>query len=509
LNLKISTLSEYLSGRYGESISLLYSVTMLILIIVQLTAAFYIGSRTLTLVLKDSYFAMSYNFGVWVLVFVTASYTIIGGLKAVVLTDVFQSFLLLIAGIVIAVLTFRQPEIGGFFSFLNQQELAPLAEQKMHLYLPSDHPNLPWTGAISGLMILHIFFWGTNQYLVQRALAAKSLKEARIGALTGGFLKMLVPFFSVAGGVAAARLFQVRHPEQVVASDDVFSYLVDMVVPSGYGIIGIITAGLFGAIVSSIDSMTNSASTLFTIDIYKKYINKNASDKNLVRAGRGLIIAIVSFSALLAMYTYDPRSKENFFLVVSRQSSYFTPGLVAAFFLGMFSKKANSKGALLAILACFPMSLAINLFYNNFLSNIYFMQNIFGDKMNFMHRTLIVFIFCVLIILFTDSKNQLNKKQEGFLWEKATSSSKDTLSRLLKDFFIFLSGIVVIFSCIAFKIISTKIAALFVFPYTLLFFIIHLKNEKIRMNIKNLIKEDRFYAGLLSSFTMSIMCYFY
>ena len=144
------------------------------------------------------------------------------------------------------------------------------------LYFPSDHESLPWTGVFSGLMILHLFYWGNNQYLVQRALAAKSLKEARVGIFFGMSLKLLVPFFSVAGGIAAAQLFSARGLMNV-APDDAFSELVRMVVPAGYGIMGIIGAGLLGAIISSIDSMMNSAATLATIDIYKKYVNRNLS----------------------------------------------------------------------------------------------------------------------------------------------------------------------------------------------------------------------------------------
>ena len=125
-------------------------------------------------------------------------------------------------------------------------------------------------------MAMHCFYWGTNQFIVQRAIAARSDTEARIGIIVAGFLKLLIPFFAIASGVAAFYLFKERlHRE--IAPDTAFTEVVRLVVPAGFGIVGLISAGLIGAILSSIDSMMNSAATIVTIDIYKRYINPNAN----------------------------------------------------------------------------------------------------------------------------------------------------------------------------------------------------------------------------------------
>ena len=186
---------------------------------------------------------------------VTAVYTIVGGLKAVIYTDVIQSVLLLFAGILVAVLTFSQPEVGGWSGMIEFDQARPRADQKMHLYLPTSHPDLPWSGALTGLLILHCFYWSTNQTIVQRTLAARSDREARLGIVAAGFLKLLIPFFTIAGGVAAAQLFALRMPERIIDPDAATPELIRLVVPAGLGLVGVVMAGLIGAILSSIDSL--------------------------------------------------------------------------------------------------------------------------------------------------------------------------------------------------------------------------------------------------------------
>ena len=421
--LKITTLSEYLAMRFGPSLGLIYSITLLILILVQLAAAFYIGSRTLGLLLLDSPLEVSYGAGIITLMIITAGYTMIGGLRAVVITDVIQSVLLLFSGLLISFLVFNQPEVGGFFQMLAEDRSLPQAEQKMKLFLPSDHPDLPWSGVFTGLMVLHFFFWTNNQYLVQRVLAAKSEREAKVGLLVGAFLKLLVPFFSVAAGVAAATFFRAKVPGLEVAPDAAFPILVGMIVPAGIGLIGIITAGLLGAIISSLDSMLNSASTLFTIDIYNKYIQKEKNTYQSVLAGRFFLVALVLTSGLLAFTTYDPQSKDNFFLTLSKQGSYFTPGLVAAFLAGIFFPRTSSKAALICVLSSFPLSFGIELLYDNVLINVEGVTALLGDNLNFLHRTMLVFLFS-LMILFVFADKEPDEAYSEYSWQADGNGSR-------------------------------------------------------------------------------------
>ena len=496
--LRIFTLSEYLEKRFGPTSSLMYTITSFILILVQMTAAFYIGSRTLNILLANTKIQFGYIGGIFGLIAISCTYTVFGGLKAVVWTDLIQTTILLIAGVLVAILTFSQPEIGGWAGFMAND--AAQAVPKMNLYLPSDHESLPWTGAFTGLMILHFFYWGNNQYLVQRALAAKNLREARYGIFAGMALKLLVPFFSIAGGIAAAQLFTARGLEGV-APDDAFSELVKFVVPAGYGILGIIGAGLLGAIISSIDSMMNSAATLATIDIYKRYINKNSTEKQTIFFGRVTIIFIVALSALGAIVTYDPTGKSNFFLDVARQSSNFTPGIVASFILGIFSKRLSSKGSALCIALSPVFSYLLDWTYPTFWGQIGFIQEYLGTKLNFMHRTMIVFILCSL------SGTLFSKKSEAkteFCWESLVDDPKSLESALKK------AGLVILFSCllaslIYFGILSRIAGAILSSGMLVSAFVYHCKQFPREVG---LLADDRFIAGVVCIGTSTILYLF-
>lgn len=394
--LNLYTLSEYLEKRYDERSRICYAIIMvLIMAVVQMVPAMYIGSRSICVLMGgdavqertidmavSSATARSgsqddepaqpttevvvnhtyYTLFVIILAVVAASYTIIGGLKAVIWTDVVQSVLLLIGGIIVALLTFRT--IGGWGEMMALDRAAE--DSKMHLYLPMNHPQLPWTGVFTGLMFMHCFYWGTNQFIVQRALAAKSDKQARCGIIFAGFLKLLIPFFSIAAGVAAYYLFKQHKPGVRIAPDTAFTEIVKLVVPLGYGLVGLIAAGLIGAILSSIDSMMNSAATIVTIDVYKRYWRKDASEKELIFVGRLAIGIFVVVAALMAIFILDPNSEKNFFLQIADYQNYLTPGILVAFVLGMFWRRGTALAGFVTILAGILFSWLIVAGYDNY-----------------------------------------------------------------------------------------------------------------------------------------------
>jgi SSS family solute:Na+ symporter len=215
--------------------------------------------------------------------------------------------------------TYMQPEIGGLSGLL---KLDHAEANKMHLYLPSNHPKLPWSGIFTGLTILNMFYWTTNQYQVQRVLAAKTDRDAKLGSIAAGFLKLIIPFFSIAVGSAAYYIFKSRYGVDSIKPDDTFLTLLKTVVPTGYGLVGLILAGLMCAIFSAIYSMMNSVSTIMAYDIFKKYINPKASDKKTVRFGQMAVFVICIVAGILAFSTYDPNSSDNFFLKLANQTSY-------------------------------------------------------------------------------------------------------------------------------------------------------------------------------------------
>ena len=154
---------------------------------------------------------------------------------------------------------------------------------KFHVFFEASHPQLPWTGVLTGLMVLHFYYWGTNQFMVQRALGAKTGWDGRMGIIAAGFFKLLIPFLCIVPGMAAGYILTIDAETQ---SDTTFAALTRALVPAGYGLVGLVMAGLVGGILSTIDSMMNSTATLFTFDIYQKYISPKASEQRLIWVGR-------------------------------------------------------------------------------------------------------------------------------------------------------------------------------------------------------------------------------
>ena len=416
---KAFTLSEYLGDRYNETARLLYTIVIISVIMILLVGGLYIGSRQLGLLLKSTSYVPNYIQGVVLIASIACGLVFFGGMRAVVKSENIITILMVIAVITVGVSTLWQPEIGGFSGLLDLDK-STRGMQKMHLYLPSDHPDLPWTGVFSGLLILHGFFWTTNQFEVQRVLAARSDKDAQLGAIAAGFLKLTIPFFSISAGVAAAYLFKYKYGLFNVKPDDAFVYLMQQVVPQGYGLIGLILAGFFGAIFSSIYSMLNSLSTITAMDVYKRYINKTADDKILVMIGKGSVAVACIIGIVLAWWSFDPQSDGNFFLVLSKNTSYLKPGVVSAFLLGVMWKRVHPASAAVAILAAPLLSIGIEWVYDDWLSQDPSWKNIFGERLNFMHRVFVVFILCICIQIAMTLKMQ-RENAKDFLEETIVS----------------------------------------------------------------------------------------
>ncbi|MEC9096017.1 MAG: sodium/solute symporter, partial [Planctomycetota bacterium] len=411
--LNLYTLSEYLGKRYDDRSRISYALIMIIIMAgVQMIPALYIGSRTICelmggdaivseagspevaetalpaalegtvgaqLKAKPSMKLVSmphYTTFVIALGLIAGSYTILGGLKAVVYTDIIQSVLMLIVGIGIAILVFSQFSWGEMVD-ANDTAVAGGAVDRMSIYLPTHHPQLPWTGVLTGLMFMHCFYWGTNQFIVQRALGAVSDKEARVGIIAAGFLKLLIPFFSIGTGVCAYFLLTNEDGAAAVdgiAPDTIFPYLVNRyLAPIGLGLIGLVAAGVIGAILSSIDSMMNSAATIISVDIWKRFINPQAGDKELIVVGKLSIVALMISAILMALFIMNPNSSSNFFLDIANYQNYLTPGLLVAFILGIFWKRGTGTAAFVTIIAGVILSwVVVTLYVNDITRPLYY-----------------------------------------------------------------------------------------------------------------------------------------
>ena len=394
---RVFTLSEYLGHRYNGTVRLLYTLIIVAVIVILLVGGLYIGSRQLGLLFSGTGLQVGYLEGIAVIAVIACLLVLFGGMESVVAAENLITVLMVLSLVALGYLTLSHPDIGGMRGLMRLDADPATGMEKMRLYLPSSHPDLPWTGVFSGLMVLHGFFWTTNQFEVQRILAARSDRDARLGAIAAGFLKLTIPFFSIAAGVAAAYLFRDRQGLDAVKPDDAFMMLLGEVVPSGSGLFGLILAGFTGAIFSSIYSMLNSASTLLSMEVYRNHFHNEASDDRLVAVGKLSVLVLCFLSALMAYWSFDPTSEGNFFLTLSKNTSYLKPGIVSAFFLGVIWRRCHPASAVAAIVAAPVFSVLVEQGYAWLASTDPSWVGLFGAELNFLHRVFVVFLLCLAL----------------------------------------------------------------------------------------------------------------
>ena len=496
---EVFTLSQFLENRYSANARLAYTIIMITFIMIQLIAGFYIGSRTLGILFQGSGFEVSYLGGILIIAVITCLFTVVGGMESVVIADNILTILMIFSIILMGILMYSQPEIKGLPGLLTLDRSMTPDAQKMHLYLPSNHPKLPWGGIFTGLIILHFFYWTTNQYQVQRVLAAATDRDARLGTIAAGFLKLIIPFFSIAVGVAAYYLFKSRFGENVVKPDDTFLKVLETVVPGGYGFTGLILAGLTCAIFSAIYSMMNSVTTMLSFDVYRKYINPTATDRQTVGFGQVFVFFMCGLAAVLSFTTYDPTSSDNFFLKLADQISYLKPGLVVAFFGGVFWKKTHSKAAVIILWGLPLVGFGLDYLYNHHLTNIPFFRENFGEKLNFLYRvfamTMVGSIVLVLLSHYFNGKGTPEKEHD-------LSVSMGGVWRAMGLFFLLQLPVLLL---VFFKILTPQSASILGALATGVLFFKYLKEEKEQLPFW---QSDIFYAGLLSTITVWILYFF-
>ncbi len=281
---RVVTITQFIKSRLGETVGLCYtSANLLIFSTLGLGAALFWGAYTADLVfgdyltfLGDNRFMRASILIVCLGVF-SATYTYFGGLAAVVRTDIIQFGILTLGGVIVLFVSVHH--LGGW------GQLYQKTPELMHLHLPADHPKLPWTH-IFGLFLLNINYWCANQSVVQRSLAARSLEDAQAGLMIGGLMKYVMAVLIVVPGVALAGIL--GESGALAEPDQTFPYLVTTYLP--VGVRGLILCALFASLMSTVDSLFNSAATLWSIDIYKCYINKEATEQQIVTAGRRTIL---------------------------------------------------------------------------------------------------------------------------------------------------------------------------------------------------------------------------
>ncbi len=354
LHTRIYTMPEFLELRFSRGCRRYFSALNIIgNIFIDTAGTLYAGC----LVLHFFYPGLDLTTTAITLALIAGVYTSIGGLAAVVYTDVLQAVVLLIGSSVITYLTFAD---AGTWSSV----MAHTPAEMLSVIRPASDPVMPYTGLIVGVPILGFYFWCTNQFIVQRVLGARDIHHARWGALFGGLLKLPVLFIMVFPGIAARQIF----PE-LAKADLVFPTLVTELLPIGMQ--GLVLAALLAAIMSSLDSTLNSASTLVTMDFVKIH-RPEISDKGLTRIGR---LCTLIFMTISALWVPVVASAETLFHYLQNALAFLFPPIVAVFIFGFFMKRITARGALSAMLGGHAVSLSVFIVQINgwFFSNVHFL----------------------------------------------------------------------------------------------------------------------------------------
>ena len=360
---ELYTIPEFIEKRFSTNLKTILAVFWVALFIfVNLTSVLFLGGKAIDTIIGTGDGSMIF-YAILGLAFIAAAYSLYGGLSAVAWTDVLQVILLVIGGLITTVIALNHvtPE-GGIFNGLSH--IYNQAGDKFHMILQKDNPefsNLPGIAVlVGGMWVANLYYWGFNQYIIQRTLAAKSIKEAQRGIAFAAFLKLIIPLIVVIPGIVAYVMFSQPEGTAVIPGvqeafsngsgginyDKAYPWLISYFIPTGLK--GLVLAALTAAIVSSLASMLNSTSTIFTMDIFKPYINKNASEKTLVTVGR-----LTAAAALLIAVAMAPvmGNIPQMFQYIQEYTGLVSPGILAVFMMGLFWKKATNQGAIVGVIS--------------------------------------------------------------------------------------------------------------------------------------------------------------
>ncbi len=429
---KIYTMPQFLNQRYNGTVAMIMAIFWLLLyIVVNLMSILYLGALAISGIT---------GFNIYLCIFMLAIFSIfitLGGMKVIGYTDVIQVFFLVLGGLVATYIALNlvsreagQEGILNGFRLLTQQ-----ADDHFHMIFKRDNPNymdLPGlTVLIGGMWITNLNYWGCNQYITQRALGA-DLETARDGILFAAFLKLLMPVIVVLPGIAAYLLHQKGYfatemldSKGVIDVNKAYPSLLNLL-PTGLK--GLAFAALTAAIVASLAGKANSIATIFTLDIYKKAINKEATEGKLVWLGRISVIVSIFLAVLLSLLVGEKLMGEGKqgFQYIQEYTGFVSPGIFAMFILGFFWKRTTSNAALFATVGGFVFSLILKVLPR--FADLSFLEPLSFAKLNadgvyeipFLDRMGFVFIFCVIgMSIITNIENRRGVKPNGLIVERS------------------------------------------------------------------------------------------
>lgn len=420
LRSNIYTMPQFLELRYDKRVKTIMAFFwLLVFIFVNLTSILYLGALAINKIMSIDMFWSIIGLGIF-----AGIYSIYGGLKAVAITDFIQVVFLIGGGLLTTYIALDHYADGGG-ALAGFKNLLANVPEKFDMILDASDPNytyLPGMGVLlGGLWVSALYYFGCNQYIIQRALAAKNLKEAQLGMVFAGFLKLILPLIVVIPGIVA---FALDAP--IDKPDQAYPWLMHSFIPSG--IKGLAFAALVAAIVSSLASMINSVSTIFTMDIYKEYFSREPmSEKKLVSIGRiaGGVSLLIALGIAPVLGNLDQA-----FQFIQEFTGFISPGALAIFIVGFFWKKANANGAVGAALGTFVFSALFKLLF---------------PEISFLDRMGYVFLLCAGILFISGLLGRNNDYSKAIAIDRALFRTSRLFKLLSLLIFVFLFIIYLIF----------------------------------------------------------------
>jgi len=427
---KIYTIPEFLEKRYSSNLKSILAIFWIALFIfVNLTSVLYLGAKALDTIIGNGDGSLLV-IAIIGLAFITAAYSLWGGLSSVAWTDVLQVGILVVGGLITVFFALDSLVPGGGiidgFRYLYDTvpEKFSMIIGKGELITPNgddawwDLPGL--SVLIGGMWVANLYYWGFNQYIIQRTLAAKNLRESQRGIVFAAFLKLLIPLLVVIPGIIAFVLNSddtgavvmgtadevFFKSDGMIDNDKAYPWLIGTFIPSGLK--GLILAALAAAIVSSLASMLNSTATIFTMDIYKPYINKNASERAKVRVGRLSALTALIIACFMAPLLGNINQA---FQYIQEYTGIVSPGILAIFIMGLFWKKTTNNAAILGAVLSIPVAM-----YFKTGNLLWIQESSFGflfpdiPWMEQMGYTFLIIVFIILLISFIELRGKSDPK---------------------------------------------------------------------------------------------------
>jgi len=402
----VYTMPEFLERRYSPAARWYLAVISIVgYVLTKISVTLYAGGIVYQVLIGGSFWT-----GAFIIVVATGIYTVLGGLRAVLYTETMQTILLISGAVLVTVAGLVK--LGGWQAMRSATEAG-----FFDMWQPMNHPSFPWTGILFGAPILGVWYWCTDQFIVQRVLSANGIDDARRGTIFGGFLKILPLFIFVLPGIVAAALVSTGQLE-IARPDHALPEMIRSLLP--VGIRGLVMAGFLAALMSSLAAVFNSCSTLITWDVYRK-VHPQASDRQLVVVGKLATVLLVGFG--LAWIPFMKYISGQLYVYLQSVQAYISPPIAAVFLLGVFWKRVNGAGAIASLATGFVLGalrLVLELTHPSSGGILAWYADV-----NFLHFAILLFAVCtgVLIVVSLATPPQSDEQLAGLTFATAAAGA--------------------------------------------------------------------------------------